>query len=113
MANNGFNGTTFSFDGGDQTPLVDARVNESGAKVRVSGSADSRHTYEAGLPDEEITFTVVGVNSTGVGDKGNIVVSWFDGSTDTINNCVCVGNNRGGSLDGELTSQLSFAPSTA
>lgn len=112
MANEGFNGTTFSF-GGNLTPLVDCRMNESAAKVRITGSADSRHLYIAGLPDEEMTCTVVGVSTVAVGDTGTITITWFDGQTDTITNCECFGNNRGGALDGELTSQLTFAPSQA
>jgi len=113
MADDGFNGSSISVVGGAVTPLIDAEYTSSGAKVRVSGAADSTHIYEAGLPDNAITLTCGGVTSIAVGDKGATTITWNDGETSTLTNSVVVEVSSSGSIDGAITSKITVVDSTA
>ena len=114
MADDGFNGTTISFATPDQTPLRDISVSESGAEVDVSGGADAIKTYESGIPDETVTYTIVGGSTVGIGDEGAVVVAWNDGSSDaSLTNSVCVGKETSGSMDGEILTAITVRPTAA
>jgi len=111
MADDGFNGTTISFATVDQAPLRDISVSESGAEVDVTGSADTFKTYEAGIPDETVTFTHVGGSTIAIGDEGAVVVAWNDSGTDgSLTNGVLVGKKTSGSMDGEILTALTVRP---
>lgn len=113
MANDAFNGTTFTFGGGAQTPLRSCSYDNSAAEIDVTGAGDSLHTYEAGLPNETLTVEVVGGSSVAVADEGAITIAWFDGTSDTTTNSVCTAVSRSGSLDGEILTTLTFRPTAA
>jgi len=114
MASDNFNKSTFSFGGSGVTPLRSINYDCTAAEIKVSGSADSRHTYLAGIDDETLTVEIVGSHTAQIGDKGNIAIAWNDGATrGSINHCICVQNSITGSMDGEITSTLKFRPSIA
>ena len=118
--NDGFNGSTISFDitgAGDAAlfgGLRSLEFSESAPKVNVTGSEDSKTTYRTGVPDPQIVATWVGglpaVNAE-VGDQGALVVGWEDGASDgTISPVIIVDRGTSGSMDGEITSTMTFAP---
>ena len=111
MANAGFNGSTISFASEVTTPLRDIDYSEEAAKVDIRGAADSNKTYMAGVPDRTVTFTVVGATATVPGDVGAVAIAWFDGGTSAIAAAICTGVTINGSLDGEITSQITVVPS--
>ena len=113
MSSDNFNKSTFSF-GGNVAPLRSINYDQTAAEIKVTGVADTRHTYEAGIDDETLTVEIVGTHTANIGDKANIAIAWNDGSTPgSINNCVCVQNSTQGAMDGEITSTLKFRPSTS
>ncbi len=113
MANDGFNGSTISFNGGDQVPLRDINFTDAAAEVQVSGSSDAKHTYEAGLPDETVTYTIVGGSSLSTGAEAAVAIVWFDGSTDDLTNGVCTNRATSGSIDSELLTAVTVRPTAA
>ena len=117
--NDGFNGSTMTFDitgagieavfGG----LRSLEFSESAPKVNVTGSGDSNTTYRTGIPDPQLVATFVGglpsINAN-VGDQGALVVAWEDGTDDgSIANAIIVDKGTSGSMDGEITSTMTFA----
>ena len=107
MADDGFNGSTISFYSGNQIPLIDLDYSEGGAEVDVTGCADARKTYEAGIPDETVTYTIVGTSSNTVGDEGAIAIVWNDGATDNTGaNAVITNVTTSGGIDGPITSAI-------
>ena len=114
MADNGFNGTTGTFD---ESALGDGlrgiRYSEAGADVDVSAAGDTQKTYEKGLPDIEVNIDFVGITTISKGDKGAIAITWNDGSTDAITNAIVSSMNHGGAMDAELAGSAVFKPSTA
>ena len=111
MADDGFNGTTISFATVNQAPLRDITSSDGAAEVDVTGCADTIKTYESGLPDETVTFTIVGGSTVGIGDEGAVVVAWNDSGTDgSLTNGVCVGKETSGALDGEILTAFTIRP---
>ena len=114
MADDGFNGSTISFGTPDQSPLRDIPVSESGAEVDVTGCADTFKTYKSGIPDETVTFTIVGGSALAIGTEGAVTVAWNDGGTDgTLTNGVIVGKETSGSMDGEILTAITVRPTAA
>ncbi len=112
MANDGFNGTTITI-GSAQTPLIDLTHTRSAAKVDVTGCGDQIHNYEVGLPDDTITFTVVGVSGLDPEDATSAVtVAWYDGTSTGYAGMVCTDAVVSGSLDGTITTALTYVPSS-
>jgi len=113
MANDGFNGTTISFDAGPQTPLLDVDHGEAAAKIQISGSTSAMHEYIAGLPDHAITFNAVGFSDLSTGDTGAVVINWFSGDTETFTKMVVLDVNKNGSLDDKIGTAITVAPTPA
>jgi hypothetical protein len=118
--NDGFNGSTITF-----TPLAGGAAvfgglrslefSEAAPKVNVTGSEDSETTYRTGVPDPQLVATWVGglpaTNAT-VGMQGALVVTWEDATLDpAITNAILVDRGTSGTMDGEITSTATFAPS--
>ena len=110
MANDGFNGSTINFASSSLAPLRSIDLSSTAAKVKLSGSSDVRHTYTGGLPDETISCEIVGTFNTAVNTTNALTVNWFDGQNDNMGNAVLIKNQRKGSIDGEITTSLEFAP---
>ena len=113
MANDGFNGTTISFGGSGQTPLLDVDHSEGAAKIQLSGSTSAMHEYIAGLPDHAVTFNAVGFADVSTGDTGAVVINWFSGDTETFTKMVVLDVNKSGSLDDKIGTAITLAPTPA
>ena len=123
MANDHFNGAQIYFPtsgSGDLLgPLRDIQYGSSGAKADMTGAADAQKTYKVGIPDNSVSTTFVGgVPSTiAVQTAGVVTVAWNDGSQDsddgTLANAEVSDLTTGGSMDGEITSSLTFVPAPA
>ena len=109
-----FNGTTATFAvGAVGEGIRGVRYTESAATADVTGSADSEKTFEAGIPDKEVTIDFVGTATQSVGDKGALAITWDDATTvGAIAAAVLTSINQGGSMDGEITGSATFKPST-
>jgi hypothetical protein len=114
-ANAGFNGTTISFASETTTPLLSIDYGSSGAKVQTSGSDDTQKTYVSGVPDDTITYSVVGSTSTEVGDTGAVAITFSDDTTPSItfSSGVCVEVSISGSEDSPITSTVTVVPYAA
>ncbi len=113
MANLGFNASTISFNGGDQIPLRDINYTDAAAEVQVTGSADSEHSYEAGISDPTVTYTIVGGSGLAIGAEAAVAIAWFDGTTDALTNGVCTNRATSGSIDSELLTAVTVRPTAA
>jgi len=113
MANDGFNGTTIALGTPTQTPLISVDYSNSAAKVETTASDGTTKQYVAGVPDESITFTVVGVTTADIGTSGLITVTWFDGSTTVLTNGIVVEVGTSGSTDDQITSTVTVVPTAA
>ena len=113
MADDGFNGSTISFGGADQTPLLSISVEDSVAEVPVSGAADSAHTYEGGISNPSTTWEVAGDTTLSKGDAGAIVVAWNDvdaGAHGSITSAIITSISKTGSLDSPISSSITARP---
>lgn len=109
-------GTTFSFNGGTVSDLVDFSFSEEGNEVDVSNLSSSLHEYEVTIKDTEITITVNGVSTVAIGDTGAGTFSFpsdSGGGTATLANSVCTGREISGDRDGGLQTALTFKPAPA
>ena len=113
MADDGFNGSTLTVAGVSATGIKDISFSQSGAKVQVSGAEATQKEYMTGIPDIELTASVVGALAVDVGDTGETSVVWNDGTTDTITNSIVVSVDTSGSEDGEITTSVTVAPTPA
>lgn len=112
-ANDGFNGSTIAIGASSQTPLRDIEYSSEAAKVDISGAGDTYKTYVAGIPDNTITFTVVGRTTVDIGDTETFTITWADTTTDVLTDGIVVGVSASGSLDGEITSSITVATTPA
>ncbi len=114
-----FNGTTLSFGGAAQTPLVSLSYDSTVAEVDVTGSGDSEHTFEPGIINESITWEVVGDPSSGVlavGAKGQTIVLWKSvgaGNWGSFTIAVITSVSKGGGLGGAVTTSITAKPAIA
>lgn len=92
--------------------LVSASYSSSGAKIDVSTLSSTKHIYEAGMPDNELTIEVTGEQATNcdVGDTGVLSIHWNSGGTNSFGNAVVVSNETSGEIDGAITTSITFAP---
>ena len=81
MANDGFNGTTATWDpeGAAEAAtlgngIIAVRYQETGGNADTTESSDTAHTYESGVPDLEVTVEFLGTDGVAKGDKGAITI---------------------------------------
>jgi len=129
MADNGFNGLTATWNPeGDNTAATLGTITNlsdegTAAEIDVTGSSDSTHVFESGLPDSTTTVDLAGVpanesddsTNIAVGDKGALAVTWPDAGTEgTLSGTAAItGLSISGSVDQPITSSLTFRPSVA
>ncbi len=128
MANEGFNGSTVTWDPtGAATalalgPLLGCDDSVTGAEVPVTGAGDSLHTNEVGIDDESVTVQIGGSpgpdQASGViaaGQKGALAVAWNEGVGTQVSlaNGLLTNLEVSGSLDGPITSSVTVRPTTA
>lgn len=111
-----FNGSTVTFPTTATTDrlgtMTDMNLKDSAAKIQVTVANGSKHTYEAGLPDAEITIDIMGSGATAVtiGATGILTLNWNSGQTNTYSNAVCVERSISGGIDSPVKTTLTFAP---
>jgi hypothetical protein len=117
MANDGFNGATITFPTNIFGGLRGIEFSESGPKVNVTGSIDTETTYRSGIADPQLVATFVGgLPSSGadIGTQAELAITWPDGTSDgSMTLAIIVDRSTGGSMDGEMTSSITFAPTVA
>ena len=107
-----FNTSTVGFNG-DQTPLLDISVSGSGAELDITGAADNAHTFESGLDDISVTFTVLGFTGLSVGDNYAVTMGGtWDGTLGEIDGIV-TSIEQSGSLDDTITEAITIRQSAA
>jgi hypothetical protein len=113
MPNDGFNGSFVTFAGANLGSLTGVDFTSNAAKVDVTDSDDTRHTYEVGIPDEELTVSFVGTPSgVGVGSEGSCIVTWSDGVVSVSSvNYKCNSIKASGNLDGAISGSATLVPS--
>jgi len=112
MANDGFNGSTLTFPSTSASvgKIVSIQFTEDGNAVDLTTLDDTTHVFGVGIKDVECVVETKGVNTLTVGTTGALAVTWFDGGSEAIGAGVLTARDRGGSLDGELTTSLTFKP---
>lgn len=108
MSDYAFNGTTITFAAGAVSKVRDMRFSEDGNEIDITGISDAAHIFAVGLTTEECEVTVLGSTALDVGDKGAIAITWPDATTESVTNGLITSVEKGGSLDGELTSTIRF-----
>ena len=109
-----FNGSTVNF-AGNISGLRGISVSKKAAKIDVTASADTDKTYEAGIPDTEVKLDLVGSTTIDPGDNGALTIAWADGTNSgTLTSAVVIDVEPAkGSMDGEMTSTVTFVPKGA
>ena len=107
----GFNGSSFSWAGTALTGLISANYTSSAAAVESTGSEGTDNLYTPGIPDESITITVLGNPGLIAKAIGATIMSWKDGGgLGTWTHAKLMSTHPGGSLDGQVTTELVFKP---
>lgn len=109
MADDGFNGATFTFASVAIGPLRSISTNSVGAEVPVTGSGDSEQAFAAGIPKKQTTVIIVGGTTLSAGDAGVSAVAWSDigSSTDgSETTAQVVSVDTSGSMDSEILSTI-------
>jgi len=106
MGNNILNGTTATWNAVGVDKIRDLRVTDGGEEIDITGLSDSTEIWDVGLDDVEVEITVIGVSTLARGDKQNLIITWPDASTKTLTNGVITSVEKGGSLNGEITSVI-------
>lgn len=114
MANDGFNGATITFPTNIFGGLRSLEFSESAPKVNVTGSGDSETTYRTGIQDPQLVATFVGglpASGADIGTQAVLTIVWPDTTADgTQTLAIVVDRGTSGSMDGEMTSTITFAP---
>lgn len=113
MSSKAANGSTVTFN---SYPLGTARsIDDSseGAKIDMAHLTSTQHTYEVGLPDNEVTVEILGSKTLAIGDTGSLSIAWNDGGSDSLGSCVVQSAKSNGEVDGEISSTYVFVPKDA
>ena len=105
-------GSTFVF-GGNVENLVDLEFSEDGTEIDVTNLASAMKEYETGIKDVELTVTVNGVSTIGVGDSDTATITWQSGESSAITSSICTSRKLGGAVDDAITTALTFKPTPA
>ncbi len=114
MPNNGFNGTTATFNSANLGDgITGVNYTETCDQVDVSVSTDTDKVYVDGMGDKEVQIDFVGTTTIGKGDTGTVSISWNDGTTTTLTNSVCTNVSVKGQLNGAITGSATFKPTSS
>ena len=111
MADDSFNGATLTFATVAVGPMRSISVDDTAPEANTTGADDSAATAKGGVPKLTITVEVVGGVTLSPGDIGALAVAWGDIGTSTLGtiNPAEVGSvSMTGSMDGEVTSTVTF-----
>lgn len=110
MADDGFNGTTLTFpDTTESYELLSADFSETVEKISVTNNQSTQHNYLPGISDEECSCEVVGVLAGAIASTGHLVITWNDGTVDSLGTAFISEKAISGSLDDKVTTSISFA----
>ncbi len=88
-------------------------VSVGGSVIDVGAQDDLAMLSVLGRDDFEITTELVGSTTLERGDIGHLNVTWNDGGdTEDIAGCVITQVSTSGSMDGEITSSITFKQSS-
>lgn len=126
MANDGFNGTTATWDPtGASTaltfgPLTNVSTDDSPAEVQITGAAAANHKFLTGLNNVTTTVDFNGTPlesdaSTEIhaGDIGALSIVWFEGvgTQGTLANALLTRISLSGSIDQVISGSITVRPS--
>ena len=113
----GSNASVFSFKGTNCTAthaITSITANSSGAEIDVTHLASERKEYEVGLPDWEISIEFnLEPTTIEFGEIGTVEITFGTGpgsESIAIDNCVCTGVDRSGSVDSAVARGATFKP---
>lgn len=109
--NLGFNGSSATFDSEAIDNILSISPDESCKEVDVS-AADEDETIEPGQGKTICSIEVVGSSSLTLKAKGELAITWKDGTTTSIANACLVGKSKKGSKNNPISTTLKFAKST-
>jgi hypothetical protein len=112
LADYGFNGSVFTFNGHAATGLLSCGYSGTVATIECAGAGDADNVYRPGIPDETITVTCLGGPQFGtIKTKGASIMAWNDGGViGTFALCELVSQRDGGMIDGQSTTEYTFKP---
>jgi len=114
MANQCANTTEVKFGGVKIPRITRVTPNDGGQKVKVTSLDSAREEYEDGKPDLSTTVEVIGPPGLARGAKGDLIVTWPDGTTSgSIYNAMLADVQRSGALNSPVTSTYAFVGSVA
>jgi len=110
----GFNGSTCSWAGTALSNILSATYSSSVTPIESVGAntATADNLYVPGIPEESLVITVIGNPALAAKAVGATVMAWKDGgSLGSWSNAKLVSVHPGGTLDGQVTTELTFKPS--
>ncbi len=114
-ANDGFNGSVLTFGGDIVGKLRDFSWDDDAGEVDVTSLDNVVHVSVGGIPAIECTAEIVGVSDLGTGSTNGVLnIDWNDGSSTTSTATFRVSKaSISGSLDSEMTTSITFMPTTS
>lgn len=128
MANDGFNGTSATWDPTGDTnqafsfgPLTNVSTDDSPAEVQITGSADANHKFLVGLSNVTVTVDFVGTPMAADGttelhaaDIGALSTVWFEGAgtQGSLANALLTRISLSGSIDQIISGSITVRPSS-
>ena len=103
-----FNGTTLTYNAVSVDKITNMKFSEDGNEIDITGISDAKHIFANGLTTEECEITVLGSTALAVGDNSALSITWPDATTEPITNALITSVEKGGSVDGELTSVITI-----
>lgn len=114
MANDGFVGSTLTFNSQAIGAIRSISYSVDGGSVDVTSLSNSTHISVGGIKTVECTVELVGDENTyaAVGNTGALSIAWFSGDTDgsEATNFRVSRRSTQGSMDGEITTSVTFVP---
>ena len=116
MADDAFNGAVLTYPTTSTivgNGLRDASYNESGADVDLSVTTSTTGEGRPGITKKELTCTVLGHCTAATlqhGSTGKITLDIGDENSIDIDPAYISNRSRGGSMDGEVTTNITFRP---
>ncbi len=127
MADNAFDGATATWDPtgvGDAAQtlgfITSITDDVTAAEIDVTGSSDTQHLFESGIPSESVTIELVGqatdkestAGQITAGDNGALAVVWADSGTEgaIADPATIFALSISGTMDGPITTSITVRP---
>lgn len=102
-------GTTLTF-GSTVARLRGLTHTKSAPTIDITNTSSTKKEYETGFPEEEIRATVIGSVAVDVDDTGSASITYTDGGSKNIGNCVVASVETTGDVDSPITSTITLRP---